>query len=184
MDSLREVGAIHIRNKPEPQASMAVMLQRLIGHYRTQVRAADAYVDDVADTLAGMTLPRSAPDTFGECCHLVEHLVDAGHYIISVHNNRCSFRGAKSRMKDSPLFSDIDLLSPEHVIYPSPEVRFLSELKEELKRLVDDEVLGIIQMDAGSLSTHPLSSVSVVSEKVPKMKFPDLPAVGFEGLPC
>ena len=55
------------------------MPQRLIRHDGTQVRAADADVDDVADAFAGMARPFAAADPIGERGHLVEDGVDSGH---------------------------------------------------------------------------------------------------------
>jgi hypothetical protein len=55
-----------LETKAEGQVALAVVPQRLVGHHRPQVRAADADVDDVADALAGVALPLAAADAVGE----------------------------------------------------------------------------------------------------------------------
>ena len=57
---LGEVGAVDVGDEAEGQLALAVVAQRLVGHHRAEVRAADADVDDVADALAGVAGPRAA----------------------------------------------------------------------------------------------------------------------------
>ena len=73
-----------LETKRKVMVAIAVVLQRLVGHDRAEVRAADADVDDVADALAGVALPCAAADAVGEGGHLVEHGVDLGHDIFAV----------------------------------------------------------------------------------------------------
>ena len=46
---LARVGAVDVGHEPEAQDAVAVVAQRLVGHRRAEVGAADADVDDVAD---------------------------------------------------------------------------------------------------------------------------------------
>ena len=57
---LGEVGAVDVGDEAERQIAVAVVLERLVGHHRAEVGAADADVDDVADALAGVALPLAA----------------------------------------------------------------------------------------------------------------------------
>src|SRR5207249_12196629 len=50
--------------------ALPILFQRLIGHDRPEVGAADPDVNDVANALAGMPFPRSAPDAVAEIGHL------------------------------------------------------------------------------------------------------------------
>ena len=61
-DGFDEVGAIDVGDEAEGEVALAVVLQRLVGHDRAEVGAADADVDDVADALAGVSLPLAAAD--------------------------------------------------------------------------------------------------------------------------
>ena len=44
-DRFREVGAIDVGDEPERHGAVAVMLERLVGHHRPEVGAADADID-------------------------------------------------------------------------------------------------------------------------------------------
>ena len=46
-----------LETKRKVRSRCAVVPQRLVGHHRAQVGTADADIDDVADRLAGVTLP-------------------------------------------------------------------------------------------------------------------------------
>src|SRR4051812_13787733 len=50
-----EVGTVDVGDKTEVDRAITVILQCLVGHHRTQVGSADSNVDDVADSLPGMT---------------------------------------------------------------------------------------------------------------------------------
>ena len=76
---LGEIGAVDVGDEAEGHGALAVMLQRLVGHDRAEIRAADADVDHVADAPAGMTLPGAAAEPMGELRHPVQNGVDLGH---------------------------------------------------------------------------------------------------------
>ena len=86
-DRFRKVGAIHVGNEPEGHVPIAVMLERLVRHHRTEIGSTDTDVNDVANALAGMTFPGAAPDTIAEIRHLVEHSVDGGHDVFTVYHD-------------------------------------------------------------------------------------------------
>ncbi len=60
-----EIGAVDIGNEAKSHRALAVMLERLISHDRTEIGAADADIDNVADALAGMAPPVAASDAVG-----------------------------------------------------------------------------------------------------------------------
>jgi len=115
---LGKIGAVDIGDKAEVHGAIAIVLERFIGHHRSEIGAANADIHDVADPLAGMAFPYAVADLGGEVGHPVEHGVDRGHDILAVNQNRCSSRGPQRHVQDGPLFRDIDLLSPEHGINP------------------------------------------------------------------
>ena len=61
--------------KRKRQVARAVVLQRLVGHDRTEIGAADPDVDDGAHAPAGVPAPAAVPDLVGERRHPIEHLV-------------------------------------------------------------------------------------------------------------
>ena len=94
------------------------MPQRLVGHHRPEVRAADADVDDVADALAGVALPLAAADAVGEVGHLVEHGMHLRHDVLAVHDDRCASRRAQGDVQDGAVLGDVDLVTAEHGVDP------------------------------------------------------------------
>ena len=74
----RKVRAVHVRNEVEAQVALAVMTQRFVGHHGTEVGAADADIDDMANALAGTSPPLSAAHLIREGGHPLEHRVHAG----------------------------------------------------------------------------------------------------------
>ncbi len=72
----RGVGRVDVADEPALEPGLAVGLQRLVGHHRTEVGAADADVDDGADPLAGDAGPRAGADPVGEVVDPAQHLVD------------------------------------------------------------------------------------------------------------
>ena len=122
-----EVGAVDVGNEPERHGSVAVMLQRFVGHHRTEVGAADADVDDVANAFAGVPFPRAAPHAVGEISHLVEHGVDLGHDVLAVHDDGRPSRRAQGHVQDRAIFRDVDFVAAEHGIDARAEPAFLGQ---------------------------------------------------------
>ena len=113
-DGFDEVGAIDVGDEAEGEVALGVVLERFIGHDRAEIGAADADVDDVADALAGVSLPCSAANLVGEGGHLVEHSVHAGDYIFAVDLDRFAFGRAERDVQDGAVFGDVDLVAAEH----------------------------------------------------------------------
>ncbi len=142
---LREIGAIDVGDEAEGHGAVAVVLERLVGHHRPEVRAADADVDDVADALAGVALPRAAAHAVGEARHLVEHGVDLGHDVLAVHDDRRPSRRAQSDVQDGALLRDVDLLAAEHGVDARAQTGLLGQLHKEREGLVGDPVLRVVE---------------------------------------
>ena len=101
--------------KRKRHVALAVVPQRLVGHHRAEVGAADADVDDVADALAGMPEPVAAAHLVGERGHAVEHRVHLGHDVVAVDDDRTAPRGARKRdVQHRALLGRVDLLAAEH----------------------------------------------------------------------
>ena len=113
-DGFGEVGAIDVGDEAEGEVALRVEPERLVGHDGAEVRAADADVDDVADGLAGVALPRAGADAVGERSHLVQHRVDAGDDVFSVDENALGFGRAQGDVQDGAVLGDVDLVAAEH----------------------------------------------------------------------
>ena len=97
-DRLREIGGIHIGNETEGQGAFAVVSEGFVGHYRPQIGAPDADVDDVSNGLPRMSLPGAAPHAVGKICHFVQYRVDPRHHVLPVHDDNGALRSTKGHM--------------------------------------------------------------------------------------
>src|SRR4051812_5404466 len=77
-----------------------------------------------------------------------------------------SLGGAQCDVQDGTALRGVDLLATEHGVDPAAEAGLLGELYEEPDRLVGDEVLGVIEVDAGRLGREPLAAQGVVGKQV------------------
>ena len=85
---LGEVGAIDVGDEAEGQIAAAVVLERLVGHHRAEVGAADADVDDILDRLAGVSQPPALAHVVAERAHPIQHLVNLRHDVDPVDHQR------------------------------------------------------------------------------------------------
>ena len=132
LHSFREIGAVDVGNEPERHGAIAVVFQRLVRHYRTEVGAADADVDHVANALAGVPLPLAAANAIGEGGHLVEHRVHLRNHILAVDDDGGSFGRAQGHVQDGALLGGVDLLASKHGVDARPQAGFFGQIEEKL----------------------------------------------------
>ncbi len=145
------------------------MPQCLIGHYGPEVGTAYPDIDDVAHGFAGVASPFAATDAVGEVSHLVQHGMNLRDYVLTVHDNRRSPRGAQGHVQDSSLFGDIDLLAAEHRVASSGNTSFSGERDQQSNRLISDAVLREVQIDARTPGAEVRASFWIVGEELPQM---------------
>ena len=155
---LGEVGAVDVGDEAERQVAIAVELERLVGHHRAEVGAADADVDDVADALAGVALPVAAADAVGEGRHLVEHGVHVGHDVLAVDDDRRAARRAQRDVQHGAVLGDVDLVAAEHRVDALAQAGLVGQLQQQPQRLVGDAILRVVEVDAGGLGGQPLAA--------------------------
>ena len=166
LDGLREVGAVDIRYKAKRHGSIGVILQSLVGHYRPQVGAADADVDHVTNTLAGVPLPFAASHPVGEVRHPVEHGMHLGHHVFAIHNDGRVSRCPQGRMQNRSLLGDVDLFSTKHGVDSFPQSKFLGELDQQFECFVRDAILRVIEIKAHGLDRQTLAALGIVRKKL------------------
>jgi len=69
---LPQVDGVDVGDKPAGDVGRRVVLERLVGHRRAEVRAADADVHHVADPPAGVPGPAPIPDVVRQLAHLIQ----------------------------------------------------------------------------------------------------------------
>src|ERR1035441_6190346 len=119
------------------------MLERLISHHRAEIRAANANVDHIADTLPGMAFPRAAPDAVTEVGHLVEHGMHVEDDVLAIHDDRSVFRRAQGCVQDSAVLRKVDLVPLEHRLNALGQTGFGRQFQEEFEgpRTLDEILL-------------------------------------------
>ena len=160
-----------------------VVTQRLIGHHRSQVRAADTDVDHVADPLAAGPSPVAAADPLAEGGHAVEHLVDVGDHVGAVDDQRASARHPQRDVEHGPVLGDVDPLAPEHRLSALGQPALGGERREQAESLVGDPVLRQVEVEARRLGDQPLAAARVVGEQVAQVASGELRVVALEAAP-
>ncbi len=145
------------------------MTQRLIRHDRTQVRAAKADVDDVANAFAGMPEPLAAADPIGECGHPVEHRVHPGYDVDAVDADALALWCAQCNVEHRTLLRHVDLLAAEHCVDARAQAALFGKIPQQSKRLVGDAILGVIEVKSGGFGIESLAAPGIVGEKLPQV---------------
>src|SRR5260370_35215919 len=106
-----------------------------------KIRAADANVNDVADTLSGIALPLTTAHAIGEGCHLVQYCVDFQHHIFSVNKDGLIFGSTQGDVQDGTVLCDVNLISLKHGINALTQSCRLGQWQNEAQRLIIEAVL-------------------------------------------
>ena len=164
---LGEVGAVHVGDEPEGQVPLAVVLERLVGHHRAEVAAADADVDDVADRLAGVPGPLPRADPVGERAHPAEHLVHVRHHVGAVGGRSPRPAGARSATCSTARSSVMLMCSPPNMsARRSARSGLLRELDQQADRLGGHPLLGVVEVDALGLQRQAGAAGRVAGEQL------------------
>ena len=123
-----------LATKRTVRSRIAERPQRAIGHFRPEIGAADADIDDVADSLAAVSGPGAGPHLARERGHPVEDGVDLGHDILAVDENLLAAFGAQRHMQDGAVLADVDLLAREHRVAPRRDAARPGKLDEQSER--------------------------------------------------
>lgn len=152
LEGLGHVGAVNVGDEVELHALLAVSLEGLGDHDGSEVRAANADVDNGVDGLAAVTLPLTRADLLGELLHVVQHAVDLLDHTLTVDLHGLVGGVAESHVVDSAALCEVDLLALEHVIAELLDLCLLGELDEKGEGLLGDEVLGVVEDDVVAVS--------------------------------
>ena len=181
---LHEVRRIHIGHEPERQVAAGVVPQRLVGHHRAEVGAADADIDHVPDRFTGIALPVAGADPLGEGGHPVQDLVHLRDHVGPVDHQRAAPGHPQRDMQHGPVLGDVDRLAAEHGVPALLQAGLLGQLQEQPDGFAGDPVLGVVQVQPGGLRGEALAAAGVGGEQVPQVPVADLVVVGFQRLPC
>src|SRR5215510_8324050 len=86
-------------------------------------------------------------------------------------------------MQDGAVFGDVDPASRKHRCNPPFEAGFLSELEQELERLIGNPILRVIEVNAHGRGSETFATTRVIREQLAQMQLLNLLIVRFEGFP-
>ncbi len=138
---LDEFAAVNVGDEAHGQGAVTVILQRFVGHPGTQVRAANADIDDVAYAPASVAGPGAAAHAVGEVRHLVEHSMHPGYDVLAIDNDALVLRRAQGDMQHGAPLGDVDLVAAKHSVDALAQARGLGQLQQQAQRFSGDTVL-------------------------------------------
>jgi len=163
---LDEIRAINIGNKTEGQVSLAVILQRFICHHGPKIRAADANIDHVSNSLARMAFPRPAANLPGKLRHFVQNIVNLGNNIRTIDEHLFAFGSAQCNMKNGTVLGHVDFFAGKHGVYVCSQTRLLRKINQQTERIGRDAVLRIVEVQSQSLQRKAFAASRVIGEKL------------------
>ena len=152
LERVGEIGAVDVGDETHARRVRGQRMQRLHGHGRPEVRAADADVDDGGEARAARTAHHAFAHAFGECQHalaLGEHLAcdvlatgtvggDAGH--------------AQRRVQYRAPFGGVDGLAAPHGLDARTQAGGIGEARQQMQAVVVDALAGEIEVEAGGFA--------------------------------
>ncbi|GER91386.1 hypothetical protein KDW_55480 [Dictyobacter vulcani] len=87
MDCFGKVRAIDIRDKAAGEIAIAIVAQSIISHMRAEIGSTNTNVDNIADTLAGKTLPRATANPTCKVRHFLQHSMYLRNDILTIHDD-------------------------------------------------------------------------------------------------
>ncbi len=178
-----DVGPVDVGHEPELHRPQGVVAQRLGGHRRPQVRAADADVDDGPDALPGEARPLAVAHADGEGRHAVQHGVDVVDDVLAVDDQALVAREAQGGVEDGAVLGLIDARAREHLLATVLDARGPREVQQERQRLGRDPVLRVVEEQTGALRRAACGPVGVVGEQVAQVAVADGGMVVGQGAP-
>ncbi|MCO5546668.1 hypothetical protein L7F22_000102 [Adiantum nelumboides] len=171
---LGQVGRVDVGDEPALEVALGVVAQRLVGHDRAQVGAADADVDDRADPLPGGPGPRPGPHRVGELAHPVQDGVHVGDDVLAVDGERRVPRQAQRRVQHGPVLGGVHVLTGEHRLGAGGQPGRPRQVREQADGVAGDAVLGVVEHQVGAGGGERTGAVGVVVEQRPQVPRLDL----------
>ena len=159
------------------------MTQGFVRHHRTEIGAADADVDDVANGPTRVAAPVAAADLFREGRHAVEDRVHLGHDVDAVDQNPLVCRRPQGDVEHRALLGHVDLGAAEHGVDALGEAAFVGQPQQQSDRLVGHPVLRVVEVETGGFRRQALAPPHVVGEELAQMQIAHLLVMRRQRLP-
>ena len=143
---------VNIGDESNRQLSVRIRFEGFVRHDRTEVRAADADIDDVLNPLAGIALPFAGTNLVGELRHVIENRIDVVHDVFTVNKDRRIGTIAKRNVQHCPLFRQVDFLAGEHLCPHGFNAGLTGKVNQRAENLSVNPVFGKVERQtAGGL---------------------------------
>ena len=137
-------------------------------HDRSQIRSADADVDDVADPLACGTRPLPRAHAIREVGHPPEDVMDLGGHVAPIDVERCPRREAQSGVQDRSAFRGVDVPAREHCIAPREHSSLDGKFEEGVHHLMRDALLAEVHPEPRGFHRPRGPSIRLLGEECPQ----------------
>jgi hypothetical protein len=166
---LGEIRAIHIRDETEGHVALAVVFQRLVGHHRPEVGAADADVDYISDAFAGMALPRAAADMIPQTSPSCRARREPRERHPRHRRRFARPLGARNATCRTARCSVTLILSPANMASMCWRRPDCSASSRAAARFRCDSVLRVVEVETQGLQREAFAALRILREELPKV---------------
>ena len=146
------------------------MPQRFIRHDRTQIRAANADVDDVANALPGKSQPLAAADSIREPSHSIEYFMNIQHNVFAIDNDDLIPCRTQRCMQNRPIFGAVDSFTAKHRFDAFGEKALFAKLEQQPQSLGRDSILRVVEIKASRFRSKAIAAVRIFGEELSKVE--------------
>ena len=179
-ERLREIGAIDIGDEMRAWSFAAIGRERAAGHRGTQVRAADADIDDVGETLALRGLCRARADGARKVQHLLALAFDLTPYVDAADADGLAGEIAQRHVHGGPALRVVDGFTGKQCVTPRLDMARACERNEQLDGLARNLVPREVEEEAVDLDGEFLGAPGVAREEVAGAKRFESAGVGLQ----
>jgi hypothetical protein len=147
-----QLRAIDVGDEVQAELRIGVFTQRLGGHHRAEIRAADADVDDVPDARAGGAAELAAADRLGQLEHALAFGDDFRHQGDATRHGWLVVRIAQRHVQCRPVFGAVHGRPAEQRLDPARHLACLGQLDQQLEGRCIQPVAGEIQHEVAMLA--------------------------------
>ncbi len=133
--------------------------KRFGDHTRSQVGSADADVDHIRNTLAGMAGPLAVM----HCGDQFFHFCQSFRHRLLFWSVGCSGM-SQSRMQRGPIFGAVDMIAFQQSLDGAAEVRLPGDFEQKLQRFASDMIFRVIQFQSGGGDAEACAAIVVFVE--------------------
>ena len=173
MGLVPQVDRVDVRDEATRDLGVHVVEQRLVGHGRTQIGAADPDVDHRPDPSTGVTRPLPVADPIGEVAHAPQDLVHVGHHILAIDHKVGSRRHAQRDMQDGAVLGGVDVAPGEHLVAVLFQPRPPGHVDQPSHGVLGGPVLRIVEIEVSGLDRHLGGPIRVLREQLPQVNVLD-----------